>query len=174
MKGMKAMPDWSRIRILFTDVDGVLTDGSIYYGPDGQVFKRYNVYDGYGIRRLQEAGVLVVFVSADDHDMIRSRARRLGVEEVYLGVPDKGGLVREIMDREGAVPEEACYVGDDIPDLPALQAVGVPVAVANARPEIKAVSVYVTQVRGGDGAIREVAELILKARAGEEQQWWEV
>ena len=168
------MPDWDKIRIVFTDVDGVLTDGSIYYGPDGQVFKRYNVYDGYGIRRLQESGVLVVFVSADDHDMIRSRARRLGVEEVYLGVPDKGELVRQIMEREGLEVEEACYVGDDIPDLPAMKAVGVPVAVANARPEIKAVAAYVTQVRGGEGAVREIAELILKAKCGESGEWWEV
>ncbi|MBC7287159.1 MAG: HAD hydrolase family protein [Armatimonadetes bacterium] len=163
------MLDWGKITVLFTDVDGVLTDGSVYFGVDGQAFKRYNVHDGYGIRRLVDAGVRVVFVSGDEADMIRARAERLGVREAYLGVQDKGSLVRQILERDGIPRSQACYIGDDVPDIPAMAQVGVPVAVANARPEVKAAALYVTSARGGEGAVREVCDLILQARQEEKK-----
>lgn len=158
------MVEWRKVRIVFCDVDGVLTDGGIYFGPDGQVFKRFDVQDGYGIRRLLEEGVRVVFVSGDDSPIVQARARRLGVAEVYTGVGNKAEVVQSVLEREGIGPEEACFVGDDVLDLGAMQAVGVAVAVADGHPEALAVASYVTTRPGGHGAVREVCDHIIAAR----------
>ena len=157
------MPNWREVRVLFCDVDGVLTDGGIYFGPDGQVFKRFNVLDGYGIRRLMENGIHVVFVSGDDSPIVWARARRLGVREVYTGVEDKALVVKHVLERLGLGPEQACFIGDDSMDVPAMKLVGVAVSVANAHPSALRAADYVTQRPGGHGAVREICDLILGA-----------
>jgi 3-deoxy-D-manno-octulosonate 8-phosphate phosphatase (KDO 8-P phosphatase) len=157
--------DWGQVKLLFCDVDGVLTDGAIYFSAEGQALKRFHVHDGFGIRRLQAAGVKVVLVSGDDSPIVEARARRLGIEEYYTDVSDKGAVVRAVLEREGLQPEQACYIGDDVLDVPAMRLVGLPCAVPNAHPAALEVAVYVTSRRGGEGAVREICDLVLQARA---------
>ncbi len=159
------MPDWQRVKVLFCDVDGVLTDGGLYFGPQGQVFKRFNVLDGLGIRRLVASGVRVVFITGDDTDIVPERARRLDVEEVYTCCEDKAAVVRDVLARCGLGREEACYMGDDVLDVPAMELVGVAVAVPNAHASALAAAAYVTEKPGGYGAVREVCDLIMAAQA---------
>jgi 3-deoxy-D-manno-octulosonate 8-phosphate phosphatase (KDO 8-P phosphatase) len=157
-----------RIRLLGLDVDGVLTDNGIFLGPvDGQVveLKRFDVQDGLGQVMLRTAGLPVVWVSGRHSAATTARAQELRVEEV-LQVPGPrkleafGGLLQ----RRGIAWEEAAFVGDDLADLQVLRRVGLPIAVANAVAEVKAVAAHVTRTPGGHGAVREVAETLLKAR----------
>jgi 3-deoxy-D-manno-octulosonate 8-phosphate phosphatase (KDO 8-P phosphatase) len=157
--------NWAAVKVVFCDVDGVMTDGGIYFGPQGQLFKRFNIHDGYGMRKLVEAGVKVIVISADDNDIVPARASRLRLSEVHMAVKDKAALVREILSREALSPEEAVFIGDDEIDVAAMKEVGIPVAVASAHPSAKAVAAYVTSRPGGHGAVREVCDLILAARA---------
>lgn len=159
--------NWSAVKIVFCDVDGVMTDGGIYFGPEGQLFKRFNIHDGYGMRKLVEAGVKVIVISADDNDIVPARASRLNLSEVHMAVRDKAALVREILAREGLCPEQAVFIGDDEIDVAAMKEVGIPVAVASAHPSAKAAAVYITERPGGHGAVREVCDLILAARTSE-------
>lgn len=157
-----------RVRLFLMDVDGVLTDGRIFFIPDGQgglvESKAFHVADGAGIALARRAGLLTGLVSRRSSPIVVARARELGIEEVHLGVPDKAAVVERIMAAAGVSPEETAYVGDDIVDLPALIRVGFPVAVANAAAEVRAHAVYVTTACGGQGAVREAAELILRAQ----------
>lgn len=159
--------NWSAVKVVFCDVDGVMTDGGIYFGPEGQLFKRFNIHDGYGMRKLVDAGVKVIVISADDNDIVPARASRLKLSEVHMAVEDKAALVREILAREGLRREEAVFIGDDEIDVPAMREVGIPVAVASAHPSAKAAALYVTARPGGHGAVREVCDLILAARASD-------
>jgi 3-deoxy-D-manno-octulosonate 8-phosphate phosphatase (KDO 8-P phosphatase) len=155
-----------RIRLIGLDVDGVLTDGGIYIGQaaDHPVeLKRFHVNDGLGIKLLRDAGLVVALVSARRSDATELRARELKVDEV---VQDKHKLpaFAALLERRGVSFDESAFVGDDIPDLLILRRVALPIAVANAVPEVKAAARLVTAAAGGDAAVREVAETILKAR----------
>ena len=150
------------------DVDGVMTDGGIYLGSvDGQPleFKRYEIQDGLGIHFLMKAGIRVAIVTGRVSDSVRLRAKELGVEDVSQ---DPNALklpgFMAILEKHGISPADAAFVGDDLPDLPIMRLVGLPVAVGNAVPEIRAVSSLKLSNMGGAGAIREFAELLLKAR----------
>jgi 3-deoxy-D-manno-octulosonate 8-phosphate phosphatase (KDO 8-P phosphatase) len=156
------------VKIVFCDVDGVLTDGSIYFGPDGQVFKRFNIYDGWGMRRLVETGVKVVLISGDDTPIVTARARRLQVSEVHMGIDDKAAVVRDVLAREGLAYIEAVFVGDDELDVPAMNKVGIAVSPPTAHPCALAAAEFVTARPGGEGAVREVCDLILAAREDRE------
>ena len=157
-----------RIRLVGLDVDGVMTDGGIYVGlvADHAVeFKRFHIQDGLGVKMLQWAGIPVVLVSGRRSDATTLRAKELGIEDV---VQDDGAkklpAFEEILARRGVRWEACAFVGDDLADLPLLRRVGLPVAVANAVAEVKAAAALVTATPGGQGAVREVAEAILKAR----------
>jgi 3-deoxy-D-manno-octulosonate 8-phosphate phosphatase (KDO 8-P phosphatase) len=157
-----------RIRLLGLDVDGVLTDNGVFLGPvDGQVveLKRFDIQDGLGHLLMRTAGLPVVWVSGRHSEATTARARELRVEEV-LQVPGSRKLEAfgELLQRRGIAWEDAAFVGDDLADLQVLRRVGLPVAVANAVAEIKAVATYVTQAAGGHGAVREAIEVLLKAR----------
>lgn len=157
-----------RVRLLLMDVDGVLTDGKIFFIPDGSgglvESKAFHVTDGAGIALARRAGLRTGLVSRRSSPVVAARARELGIDEVHLGVPDKAPVVERIAAEAGIVLEETAYLGDDIVDLPALMRVGFPVAVANAAPEVRAHAAYVTAARGGHGAVRETVELILRAQ----------
>ena len=155
-----------RLRLVGFDVDGVLTDGGLYLGAVGDhtvELKRFHIQDGMGLRLLKEAGLTVVFASARRSDATEQRGRELRIDEV-LQEKAKLPAFEAMLDRRGIGWEETAFVGDDLPDLPLLARVALPIAVANAAAEVRAAARVVTQRRGGDGAAREVAELILAAR----------
>ena len=158
------MTDLSDIRFLLCDVDGVLTDGSVYLTEEGSEQRRFSARDGEGIRRAREAGVQVGFITRERGPIAVSRAKKLGIEEMHEGVEDKGRCVAEIIARRGLKAEQVAYIGDDVPDLAAFAHVGVAIAVANAEEQVKHAAHLVTKAPGGAGAVREVIESILAAR----------
>jgi 3-deoxy-D-manno-octulosonate 8-phosphate phosphatase (KDO 8-P phosphatase) len=156
------------IRLVGLDVDGVLTDGGIYLGAAaGQPveLKRYEIQDGLGIHLLQRTGVRVAIVTGRVSDSVRLRAAELGIDDVAQDPnAQKLPAFLAMLDRHGIAPSEAAFVGDDFPDMAILRLVGLPVAVANAVPEVKAVCALTLTRNGGAGAVREFIELLMKAR----------
>lgn len=157
-----------RVRLLGLDVDGVLTDNGIFIGPvAGQrvELKRFDIQDGLGLMLLRAAGLPVVWLSGRSSEATALRAAELRVEELLqVPGPRKGAAFADLLARRGLEWEDAAFVGDDIADLPVLRKVGLPIAVANAVPEVKAVAAHITVAAGGHGAVREVVEALLRAR----------
>ena len=153
-----------KLRALVLDVDGVLTDGGMYYGPSGEGLKRFNVKDGLGLRLIGEAGLLVALISGENSEILKRRAEKLRIENVFVGVEDKLQTLKDFTAARGLSLGEVAYVGDDLNDLAALGAVALPIAVADAVPEVRKAAAWVTSRRGGDGAVREVCDRILAAR----------
>lgn len=159
------------IRVLFLDVDGVLTDGGIYYAecPPGdnrgasETIKRFNTLDGYGIRLLHLAGIVPVVISGRDSRPLRERLRALGVEQAYLGISEKRAVADKALASLGLDWPQAAAMGDDWPDLGLMRASAFCAAPINAHAEVKALAHYVTAKRGGDGALREVTDILLAA-----------
>jgi 3-deoxy-D-manno-octulosonate 8-phosphate phosphatase (KDO 8-P phosphatase) len=152
------------VKAVILDVDGVLTDGGIYYDPTGREIKRFHVADGLGMELLRHAGIRVVILSGRVAEAITRRAAELRVTDCYQGVRDKKAQIEKLRQQWQLKAEELLYVGDDLNDLPAFEAVGVRVAVANADALLQSQAHYVTQATGGNGAVREVCEWLLKAR----------
>lgn len=156
------------IRLLLMDVDGVLTDGRIWLQswPDGTAheIKGFSAYDGAGLKMARSVGLRTGLITGRDSPATARRAREAEIEFVYQGRAEKIHAYEEILQKTGLRDEEVCFIGDDLPDLPLLSRVGFAVAVANAVPEIKKAAHYVTRAQGGNGAVREVIELILKAQ----------
>ncbi|MDQ7007976.1 MAG: HAD hydrolase family protein [Acidobacteriota bacterium] len=170
MTTLKPFPDLSRIRLLLLDVDGVLTDGGLYYFAGQGFALRFHVRDGLGLRRAVAAGIVGGLVSGRSSPQVRRRAEELGLEEIHLGVEDKGAVVREILQRRKISSEEACFIGDDLVDLPAMALVGLPVAVADAVTEVRRAARLVTRAAGGQGAVREVIDRLLAERSTAEHE----
>jgi 3-deoxy-D-manno-octulosonate 8-phosphate phosphatase (KDO 8-P phosphatase) len=158
----------NRIRLVGLDVDGVLTDGGIYLGDVGGTpleFKRYDIQDGLAVRFLRSGGVKVAVVTGRVSESVRLRAAELAVDDlVQDSQARKLPAFKRILERHGVSPDEAAFIGDDFPDLGILRTVALPVAVGNAVPEIRAACRVLLSRRGGHGAVREFAELLLKAR----------
>ena len=152
------------MRLLCVDVDGVLTDAGMYYGPEGEVLKKFNSRDGHGLARVRDAGVAVAIISGEDSAIVHARAAKLKIDDVFSGASNKRAAIDELCTRHGLEIDEVAFIGDDLNDLPALECVGFACAVADAAEPVKAVAHYVTQRRGGDGAVREVCELLIAAR----------
>jgi 3-deoxy-D-manno-octulosonate 8-phosphate phosphatase (KDO 8-P phosphatase) len=154
-----------KIKLLLLDVDGVLTDGRLYYGPKGEVFKAFFARDGYGMKLWHEAGFSSGIISGRDSDTVRFRAAELKMSFVYQGNDDKIASFNALI-AEAAVPiEEIAFVGDDTLDIPVFERVGLAIAVADAHEDVKAAAHYVTKTRGGRGAVREVIDMLLKSRS---------
>src|SRR6266436_10436232 len=157
-----------KIRVLLMDVDGVLTDGRIWLlsRRDGTAseIKGFSAYDGAGLKLARAAGLRTGLITGRESSAVTQRARECEIEFVYQHSATKLGALEEILQTTGASANEVAYVGDDLPDLSVLQRVGLAVAVANAAPEVKRAAHYVTARSGGEGAVREVVELILKAQ----------
>ncbi len=154
-----------RIRLLLTDVDGVLTDTGIYYSAQGEELRRFSVRDGMGVERLRTlAGVEVGIISGENSPAIRRRAEKLQITELHLGIRDKLPLLAEICARHGIQRHEVAYIGDDSNDLAIMGEVGLTAVPADALPFVQEVADYICQARGGHGAFREFAELILTAQ----------
>lgn len=150
------------VRILFLDVDGVLTDGSMILDGTGET-KVFDAHDGLGIQLARRAGIAVHIVTTGSAAAITQRARNLGIDGVHLSVGHKAEAVRRILVEAGLDASEAAFVGDDLVDLPAMRLVGTAIAVANARDEVASEAAYVTDAGGGDGAVREAIEWILRS-----------
>jgi len=163
-----------KIRVLLMDVDGVMTDGRVWLlsRRDGTAseIKGFSAYDGAGLKVARAAGLRTGLITGRESSAVTQRARECEIEFVYQGQASKTAAYEEILRATGASDGEVAYVGDDLPDLPILQRVGLAVAVANAAPEVKRAAHYVTARSGGEGAVREVIELIVKAQG----KWQEV
>ena len=154
----------SRIRLIILDVDGVLTDGSLFFGPRDELFKVFHVRDGHGVKMAQRADIEVAFLSGRRSDPAFLRAKELGVNRYYEGLRDKVPVLEDLCRTLSLTPEEVAAVGDELVDLPLFHRVGLAVAVADAVAEVKAAAHWVTTLPGGQGAVREVCDLILKAQ----------
>jgi 3-deoxy-D-manno-octulosonate 8-phosphate phosphatase (KDO 8-P phosphatase) len=152
------------VQLLALDVDGVLTDGRITYTPDGVEIKSFHVRDGSALVHWQKLGKRVAIISGRTSKAVDVRAAELGITQVRQGAADKRFALRTILAATGIKPEQVCAVGDDLPELPLLQACGLAVAVADACAEVRSAAHYVTRTPGGYGAVREVIELILRAQ----------
>ena len=159
---------WARVRLFAMDVDGILTDGSLQYGAEGEIVKSFNVLDGLGIRLLQQSGVGTAIVTARKSEIVARRAAELGIEHVLQGVHDKRAGFEDLLARTGIAAQECGFVGDDWIDLPVLTQVGFAASVPNAHPEVRARVHYVTAAGGGGGAVRELCDLILRAQGNYE------
>lgn len=154
----------AQIRLLALDVDGVLTDGRLYFAEDGQELKTFDTQDGHGIKMLQQSGVICAIITGRNTKLVERRAKNLGIAHLLQGREDKLVALRELSAELGIALENMAYVGDDWPDLPAIRAAGLGVAVANAHNELHTHADYVTHLQGGRGAVREVCDLLLKAQ----------
>ncbi|SDB23430.1 N-acylneuraminate cytidylyltransferase [Eubacterium oxidoreducens] len=164
-KGITAAPcDLSKIKLFLTDCDGCLTDGGMYLTENGDELKRFQALDGKGIAILREHGVKVGIVTGETRNLLKTRAQKLKLHYLKMGADDKLPIVKQICDELGISLSEVAYVGDDLPDIPVIQAVGYGCSVPNGREEVKAVADYVTTAAGGNGAIREVTDQIAKAK----------
>jgi 3-deoxy-D-manno-octulosonate 8-phosphate phosphatase (KDO 8-P phosphatase) len=154
----------NKIRLLLLDVDGVLTTGQVIYSDDGQETKVFDARDGLGIRMLGEAGIRVGIVTGRRSMALVHRCRNLGINLLMDGVRDKAKALENILTETGVSAAETAFVGDDLPDLPIMRRVGVPIAVADAHDMVKQAAVLTTRAKGGQGAVREISERILRAR----------
>jgi 3-deoxy-D-manno-octulosonate 8-phosphate phosphatase (KDO 8-P phosphatase) len=153
------------IRLVLSDVDGVLTDGGIIFDNQGIETKRFHARDGMGIRLWHKAGYRFGVITHRSSHIVKLRVAELEIEILRQGIDDKMTAMRGILKETRLTPDQVCYLGDDLPDLPVVRAVGLGVAVADACPELHQAAHYVTTLSGGSGAVRETIELVLKAQS---------
>jgi 3-deoxy-D-manno-octulosonate 8-phosphate phosphatase (KDO 8-P phosphatase) len=152
------------VRMMVFDVDGVLTDGSLYYGEHGELFKRFNSLDGHGLRLLAEGGIAVALVTGRSGPIVDRRAAELGIAEVMQGVRDKGTALATLAQRNGITLDQMGYMGDDIIDLPAMQRAGFAASVPNAPAYVAQGAHWVSTLPGGSGAVRECCDVLLASQ----------
>ncbi|MFK7732026.1 MAG: KdsC family phosphatase [Pseudomonadales bacterium] len=153
-----------QIKLLAMDVDGVLTDGSLFFSSEGDTLKAFNSQDGHGLKMLKSTGVSIAIITGRTSDIVARRANELGIDILMQGREDKLTALNEVATKLDLRIEQAAYIGDDLPDLSAIQAAGIGFAVANAANGIGERADYVTQARGGKGAVREACEWLLEAQ----------
>ena len=153
------------VRLAIFDVDGVMTDGTIYLGADGEAFKAFNILDGHGVKMLQEAGIPAAIISGRSSPAVERRAGELAIGHVVQGCADKVAAFEALRGKLGIDAAACAFVGDDLPDLAVMRRCGFAVAVANAVDAVKEAAHYVTRAHGGRGAVREFCELVVRARA---------
>jgi 3-deoxy-D-manno-octulosonate 8-phosphate phosphatase (KDO 8-P phosphatase) len=158
----------ARVRLMIFDVDGILTDGSLHYGAQGELIKTFNVLDGHGIKLLQQSGVATAIISARQSEIVARRAADLGILHLFQGAHDKRAAFEQLLARAGVSADACGFVGDDVIDLPILMRVAFAASVPNAHPEVRKRVHYVTQARGGSGAARELCDFILQAQGSYE------
>lgn len=151
------------IRLVILDVDGTMTDGGVYVGEGGET-KRFDVQDGAGIVFVRQVGVEVAVISGRKSACVEKRCKELGIDEIHQGVKNKLAVFEDLLKRKGLEPAQVAVMGDDLPDLPLLTRAGIGVAPANAVREVRVRAAVVTHAAGGAGAVREFAELLLKAK----------
>ena len=152
------------IRLAIFDVDGVMTDGTLFIGAQGEAFKAFNILDGHGVKMLQSAGVAAAIISGRSSEAVARRAAELSIAHVVQGSSDKVAAFEALIAMLDLTEEQCAFVGDDLPDLPVMRRCGLAVAVANAAEPVKSAAHYVTRASGGRGAVREFCELVLRAQ----------
>lgn len=155
-----------RLRLLVLDVDGVLTDGGLWFGPRGEIHKRFHVRDGHGIKLVQQAGIVVAVISGRRSAAVARRCKELGIRHVFQGVADKWAVLEKLLARLAITPAEVACIGDDTPDVPLFARAGFAVAVHDAHPLARAAADRTTTLPGGQGAVRELCDWLLRARSG--------
>jgi len=159
-----------RIKLVVFDVDGVLTDGSLFLGDDGQEYKAFYSRDGHGMKLLQKSGVEIAIITGRTSQVVQHRMDSLGIRHVYQGRIDKLPAFEELLGKLGFAPEQVAYIGDDVMDLPVMLRVGLAVAVQDAYPLVQEHAHWVTPSRGGRGAARDLCELVMRAQGTLETQ----
>lgn len=154
----------ARIKLLILDVDGVLTDGKLFFDHDGNEYKSFNSQDGHGIKLLRQTGVEVAVISGRKSPAVALRMNNLGISHVYQGHEDKRAAFQELLVKLSLNPEEIAYAGDDLLDLPIMSRVGLAIAVDNAADTVKLYAHWSTLRRGGEGAVREICDLIMQSQ----------
>lgn len=158
----------SRLRLLFIDIDGVLTDGALYYDASGEALKRFHVHDGLGLKLLQQCGIAIAAISGRSSAMVERRLHELGVDDIMQGHEQKLQLAEAVLLRRGLSWAACAAMGDDLPDLPLLHRAALSIAPANANAEIRSRVHWVTDAAGGNGAVREMADALIDARGQRE------
>jgi 3-deoxy-D-manno-octulosonate 8-phosphate phosphatase (KDO 8-P phosphatase) len=155
----------AQVRLLVLDVDGVLTDGGLYYNDQGEESKKFNVKDGMGLKLVMQAGIQVAIISASESMAIHYRAKVLGIQHVFRGVEDKLATLKDLCQRLNLQPSQVAHVGDDVNDLMIFDWVGCPLTVADAMPINREKAIYTTSLGGGQGAVREICDLLLSLQS---------
>lgn len=159
------MINWRDVKLLILDVDGVLTNGSLYYNSKGEALKRFHVRDGLGIKRLMAEGIKIAVISGRHSRISRNRLKELGIDTILEGVYTKTEALARVQKRYGGIGvDEIAYIGDDVNDIEIMKMVAFPVAVSDAVDAVKSVACFVTRSGGGEGAVREVCDLILRSK----------
>ena len=158
--------DARNLKLMAFDVDGVLTDGRLYYGPDGEALKVFNTLDGHGLKKLAASGVTLALITGRDTPMVARRAAELGIQHVIQGREDKGVALADLAASLGVTARETCYAGDDEPDVPALQWAQIAFAPASGHQCARDAADHITRARGGEGAVREICDALLEHRGG--------
>lgn len=152
------------IQLLILDVDGVLSDGKIYLSDNQVELKAFHVHDGLGIKLVQQAGITVAVISSRNSSLVTQRMQALGVSHIYQGQANKLPTYEKLLQELAITTQQTAYIGDDLPDVPLLERAGLGITVANAHSCAKQVAVWQTQLSGGNGAVREICDLLIQAR----------
>ena len=166
MKGQQFLDKLKKIKILALDFDGVLTDGYVYFQQNGMETVRCSRKDSLGTNMLQKAGIGVVVISKETNPIVAAKCKKMGVD-FFHGIDtgeQKSGVLKRYLETKRLSLEETVYMGDDINDLECLEAVGMPITVADGHPNCKAIAGYITEQKGGEGAVREICDLILESK----------
>lgn len=146
------------------DVDGVFTDGTVLITTQGELLRKMSISDGYAVKTAVQKGYRLCVISGGNNEGVRKRLQDLGVTDIYLGISDKERALEEYLEIYEIDPAHTMYMGDDLPDIPSMQRVALPACPQNAAPEVKAISAYVSHLKGGEGCVRDIIEQVLKVR----------
>lgn len=166
----KVSKNLKSIKALVTDVDGILTDGNIWWNSPGEWRRNFNIYDGFGIRELVKEGFTVAMITGSNAEDIRERKEKLDIHYIYEGVEDKIPSFEDFLKKTNLKDSEVAYIGDDLPDIPILKRVGFSASVPTAMPEVKKTAMYITKKDGGKGAVRELCDLLIEAKYSQSKE----
>lgn len=153
-----------KIKLVITDVDGVLTDGGMYYSKDGEFLKKFNTRDAMGMELLLDLGIKTIMLTRENSKIVKARAKKIKVSELYSGVLNKKTLLKKILKKYNVKLDQVAYIGDDLNDLEIMKSVSFSVTPSNGIDQIKKISNYVCKLNGGDGAFRELADIIISSQ----------